>query len=84
MPKYYATIPLCGSMEFYGIEADSPKDVFEACLNKLWRLKIVDDDGEEIHDIEFGELELLERVSEGNVLNAPCHEIDIALEGDQD
>jgi hypothetical protein len=68
MAKYFVRMPIVG-IASAEVEADSEQEAIEKMSGLNWNVKVESEDG-----IEIDELDLLDRVSRGNVLYAPLNE----------
>ena len=85
MPRYNVTMPLAGSITFYGVEADNEKAAVEAARLVDVNVKFESAEDEPVYT-ELNDIEWLESMGSGNVnyysLNDAYVELDDSDEED--
>ncbi len=77
MSEYCVVVPVAGAMNI-NVEADSEEEAIEKAMNASWSAKVKSDDKD--ISMDFLELDLYEKLSEGNVSYAPYNEIEVIKE----
>lgn len=80
---YWMTVPYCCGVNVQVTtdkEIESDDDALDAFMEMMdereIRIVFLDKNGKEVDDVFIEDGAYLRRVSSGNVLHAPCHEID--------
>lgn len=71
MAKWNVTVPICGSIYFPDIEADSEEEAIELAMQK------------DISDYNIEDLNMYEHVMEGNVCNLDCSDAEAVLDEEE-
>lgn len=83
MPRYNVTMPLAGSITFYGVEADDEKAAIDAASEVDVDVSVKAGDNESV-DVELDEINWLTRMTSGVVVHFPLNEAYVELPDSDD